>query len=70
MNERPCIVSGEGDIVANFDAAAMYLDIARKAHEAGDVHQSRAACVMVGVALAINDSSPRFHLSHIDKAKG
>lgn len=63
-------IAGEDQPAANFDAAAMYLDLARKAHEAGDSRQSRAACVMVGVALAINDSSPRFHLSHIDKAKG
>ena len=50
----------------DFDAAEMYVRMAREAHASGDKSTCAAACKMVAVALCLTEQpSPRFHLGHL-----
>jgi hypothetical protein len=56
------------DDAIDFDAAAMFLTMAREAHAAGDQTTCLSALKMVSVALQLNEGPvPRFHLKHLVK---
>jgi hypothetical protein len=53
----------------DFDAAEMYVRMAREAHAAGDGQRFTAASKMVAVALCMTDEPAcRFHLGHLPKS--
>ena len=59
---------GGSDATIDFDAAAMFLIMAREAHAAGDQTTCFSARKMVAVALRLSEGPiPRFHLNHLDK---
>lgn len=50
----------------DFDAAALFLQHAREAHDKGDAVQCLAACKLVAVALNLRESpNGKLHTAHL-----